>query len=431
MARPLETTVNPRRRRLLRMASAAAGSLLAPLRAQAASSLSLQPAALEVTSSSALIWISGHANAALAVDVAREESMREARRVPAVTLTPERDFTGAVAIDGLTADATWFYRVVDTRSGMPVSRTGRFHTAPAKPQAFTFAWSGDMQEQFQPFRLFNAIGDRKPDFFLLVGDTIYADSPRAQFYPSLRHYRSKHYANRRDPYLQEFLLRHPAYAIWDDHETENDAHAGHPHMALARQVFREYWPCRCVTGDGLYRRFTWAGVDFFILDTRSYRSAQSAEGGPGKTMLGPAQKAWFLDAISSSVAPFKFVVTPTPFQGGGQDTWGGYRAERDEIVSHIRSRKIGGLVFLTTDYHLAREWANPRMPFRDFMAGPIATRGHYWSFPSARERHEKAGIFHYDGYNFGLVKVDPTAGTGEVSFVDQSGKTLHAVAITA
>ena len=428
MPRRHPTAVSPLRRRLL---GAAASSLLIPPHAQSASSLAVQPAAFEVTADGALIWASGHSGVSLAVDVARQESMHDARRVVATTLTPENDFTGAVAIDRLSADTAWFYRLVDARSGAPVSRTGRFRTAPSTPRPFSFAWSGDMQEQYQPFRLFEAMGRRGPDFFLLLGDTVYADSPLAQFYPSLRHYRSKHYANRRDRHLQDFLLSHPTYAIWDDHETENDAHSGHPHMPLARRVFREYWPCRSLADDGLYRRVAWAGVDFFILDTRSYRSPQNVEDGPGKTMLGPAQKAWFLEALSASTAPFKFVATPTPFQGGGQDTWGGYRAERDEIVAHLRARKIRGVVFLTADYHLAREWANPRMPFRDFMAGPIATRGHYWSSPLTRERNDKAGIFHYDGYNFGLVNVDPGAGTGEVSYVDQHGKTLHTVAITA
>lgn len=431
MARSPDNRINPLRRRLVGAAGAAAGAWLAPVGARSASSLSLQPAAFEVTSDSALIWVSGRAGASLAVDIARNESMRDARRVAATTLTPENDFTGAIVIDGLTPGSVWFYQVVEARSGAPVSRTGRFRTAPLGPQPFTFTWSGDMQEQYQPFRLFEAMGGREPDFFLLLGDTIYADVPLAQFYPSRRHYRSKHYANRQDRRLQEFMLRHPTCAIWDDHETENNAHSGHPHMPMARRVFQEYWPCRCVATDGLYRQFAWAGVDFFVLDTRSYRSAQEAADGPGKTMLGSAQKGWFLDSLSASSAPFKFVITPTPFQGGASDTWGGYRAERDEIVAHIRSRNIRGVVFLTADYHLAREWANPKMPFRDFMAGPIATRGHYWSSPLTRERNDKAGIFHYDGYNFGLVKVDPAAGKGEVSFVDERGRTLHTVEIIA
>lgn len=431
MARRPISAINPLRRRLLGVAGATAGWLLSPARAQAASSLSVQPAAFEVKAEGALVWISGNASGRFAVEVARDDSLRNAHRFAVTSLTADNDFTGVVALDGLSADTTWFYRVVDAQSAAPVSRTGRFRTAPTAPRPFTFAWSGDMQEQHQPFRLFDAMGSRDPDFFLLLGDTIYADVPLAQFYPSLRHYRGKHYANRQDRRLQQFLLRHPTYAIWDDHETENDAHSGHPHMPLARRVFREYWPCRSVATDGLYRRFAWAGVDFFILDTRSYRSAQNVDDGPGKTMLGAAQKAWFLDGLSTSAAPFKFVVTPTPFQGGGQDTWGGYRAERDEIVSLLRTRNIRGVVFLTADYHLAREWSSPKMPFRDFMAGPIATRGHYGSSPLTRERNNKAGIFHYDGYNFGLVKVDPAAGTGEVSFVDEHGKTLHAVAISA
>ena len=169
-----------------------------------------------------------------------------------------------------------------------------------------------------------------------------------------------------------------------------------------------------------------------MLDLRSYRSPQNDPPGPQKTMLGAAQKQWFLQALSASQAPFKFVITSVPFQGGGEDTWFSYRAERDEISALIRKQKIGGVIFLTGDYHLARDWSNPKAAFREFMAGPIASFTHYRNTPSARDRYEKTGTFHYgDGYNFGLVSVDPATGKARVEFVDAEGKVLGAVDFTA
>lgn len=420
------------RRAFLRTTVAGAGALLMPRRAGAASALSIQPAAFEVTADAALIWVAGEAGAELAIDVGADEALGMPRRIPVVGLNKETDFTGAAVLDGLESDRVWFYRVVDAKSGSAVSRVGRFRTAPSSPRPFTFAWSADMDEKYQPFRLFDVIAAREPEFFLHLGDTIYADLPRAQFNPSVRHYRAKHRTNRRDSHIQQFMLRHPTYAIWDDHETDNNCHSGHPHMVEARQVFREYWPCRSVTNDGLYRRFSWAGIDFLMLDTRSFRSAHTLEDGPGKTMLGSAQKQWFFDALGASTAPFKFVMTSVPFQGGGTDTWASYRAERNEIMAFMRSQKIGGVVFLTGDYHLARDWSNPKAPFREFMAGPIGSFVHYQHTPAARDRYEKAGTFHYgDGYNFGMVQVDPGARSARVSFIDHNGKTMHTVEITA
>lgn len=418
------------RRDFLRTAAAGAGSLLLPLGAHAAASLPIQPAAFEVTPSGALIWIASNAGSELAIEVASDEALANARRIPVTGLDAGNDHTGSIAVDGLESDRLWYFRVIDAKSQTAVSRIGRFRTAPSAPRAFTFAWSGDMDERYQPFQLFDVIGARDPEFFLHLGDTIYADLPRARFSPSVPFYRRKHRTNRADAHVQQFMLRHPTFAIWDDHETDNNCHAGHPHMGEARGVFKEYWPCRSVAPDGLQRRFSWAGVDFIVLDTRSYRSAQTAADDGGKTMLGEAQKRWLLDALDASKAPFKFVITSVPFQGGGIDTWGSYRSERGEIVDFIRARGIRGVVFLTADYHLARDWSNPKAPYREFMAGPIATFTHYSRTPAARERYDKAGTFHYgDGYNFGFVHVDPVAVRASVSFVDHTGKTLTVIDI--
>jgi phosphodiesterase/alkaline phosphatase D-like protein len=59
-----------------------------------------------------------------------------------------------------------------------------------------------------------------------------------------------------------------------------------------------------------------------MLDTRRFRSPQTAQDGPDKTMLGETQKSWLEDKLSTSKAKFKFIVTSVPFQGGGVDTWG-------------------------------------------------------------------------------------------------------------
>ena len=425
-------TTQPGRRRFLQTAAAGASALWLPSTTRAAASLRFQPAVFEPGTNSAMLWMAVDGAASVLIELSATETFANARRIPVTDVTAASEHVGAQRIDGLEPDRTFYYRILDADSGAPISRPGRFRTAPAQPRPFRFAWSADMDEAYQPFRLFDRIGERDPEFFLHLGDSIYADLPRNQFSPSPSFYRRKHANNRRDSHFQQFMLRHATFATWDDHETDNNAHAGHPHMAAARQVYREYWPCNSVAADGLYRRVSWAGVDFFMLDLRSYRSPQNDPPGPQKTMLGAAQKQWFLQALSASQAPFKFVVTSVPFQGGGEDTWFSYRAERDEISALIRKQKIGGVIFLTGDYHLARDWSNPKAAFREFMAGPIASFTHYRNTPSARDRYEKTGTFHYgDGYNFGLVSVDPATGKARVEFVDAEGKVLGAVDFTA
>ena len=419
------------RRRFLLASGAGMATALGAPRGNAAASLTLTPAAFDATTDSVLIWVAGQNGTQVRIDYSAENP-GALKPGPVMSLNNSNDFTNHVALTGLPDGATIYYRAVDAVFGNSLSEICSCRTAPAGAQPFTFAFSGDMDESYRPFRLFDAMAQAKPAFFLHLGDTIYADLPKREFSPSVAHYRRKHRSNRRDTHLQRFLAQHTSYVIWDDHETDNNCHAAHPKMGEALQVFREFWPCRSATPDALYRAFNWGGTDFIMLDTRRFRSPQTAPDGPEKTMLGDVQKNWLEERLATSKAKFKFIVTSVPFQGGGVDTWGSYASERQHLLRHIRERNIGGVVFLCADYHLARDWTNAKTGVREYMAGPIASFTHYSHSPSSRERYQKAGTFHYgDGYNFGLVTVNPEAGTGVVEWIGVDGKALGKAEFTA
>ncbi|MGH8619596.1 MAG: alkaline phosphatase D family protein [Burkholderiales bacterium] len=418
-----------RRRRFLQ-AAAAAPLALAQIREAHAASLDFPPAAFDATPDSALIWVCADGAARVRVDFGVDPAALAPG--PSAVLAQEANYSAALPLTRLEPGRTWAYRIVDAESGKPMSELGRFKTPPAAATPFTFAFSADMEDSYRPFSLFDAIDGKQPDFFLLLGDTVYADHPKKEFSPSVSYYRRKHAAIRKDPHLQRFLARHVTYATWDDHEIENNSHGGHPHMESALQVYREFWPCRNVDAAALYRQFAWAGTDFFMLDTRRFRSMQSLADDANKTMLGAAQKNWLKDRLKTSGSPFKFVMTSVPFHGGGDDTWGAYKTERDEITQFVRDEKIRGVIFLTGDYHLARDWSNPKTGLREYMAGPIGSFTHYQRTPKSRERYEKAGTFHYgDGYNFGLWRIDPAAGKASLEFIGVKGETLHRIELNA
>jgi alkaline phosphatase D len=175
---------------------------------------------------------------------------------------------------------------------------------------------------------------RAPRFLVFLGDTVYADFPRTSFEPTLAYYRYKHRENRDDRHLASFLGSTPVYAMWDDHEVQNDFNSTNPYIAQGRQAFGEYWPVRGT--DALYRRFAWgSGADFFALDCRQYRSPQSDPEGPAKTMLGARQKAWLKDELRASRAPAKFPLVGALARPWGADRWAGYATERDELLRFV------------------------------------------------------------------------------------------------
>ncbi|MEI6029919.1 MAG: SdiA-regulated domain-containing protein [Synechococcaceae cyanobacterium ELA739] len=127
-----------------------------------------------------------------------------------------------------------------------------------------------------------------------------------------------------------------------------------------------------------YGAQAWGKNALFInLDTRTFRDVRlnKAAGGddtgsradnPGRTLLGATQKAWLkqtlLDAKASG-AVWKFINITDPIDmigsygsgdDGGKSWWGGYRAERNEILKFIADNGIRNVVFLASDDHTGR-----------------------------------------------------------------------------
>ena len=416
-------SVPSRRRALQGFASLGALPLAASASWVEAAPLAFAPAVFDVHADRALVWLSAndelrvHVRWGLAADALTHQSAE-------LSLDKPRDFTGHVMLHGLPAGRTVHFRAYVGDKALP--EAGRFNTPRLAGQNFVLAFSGDMEEKYKPFRIFDTMMAAKPDYFVHLGDTCYADHPKRDFAPTIAHYRRKHANIRADRPLQAFMAQCVTYAIWDDHEIENDAHGGLAQLPVAEQVFREYWPCASAEKVGLYRAVSLAPeVDLIIVDTRRFRSVQGMADGPEKTMLGTQQKLWFLDRLQQSKATFKIVATSVPFHGGSQDAWGNYKTERDEIVAFIKRERISNVVMISADYHFAREWSNKRTGIHEFTAGPLGTFRAFDKTPEIRERHSKGPHFVFgDDLNFGLLSYDGKQNSLTISYRDSVGKVL-------
>ena len=95
-------------------------------------------------------------------------------------------------------------------------------------------------------------------------------------------------------------------AIWDDHEIYNDFSASvasaHPERFGPASVAYDHYLGNVnpdpVKADVRYFNFQHGDAAFFVWDTRSYRSANSAPDDEDKTMLGERQKVVFLDWLA-------------------------------------------------------------------------------------------------------------------------------------
>ena len=408
------------------------------LAAAGGNKLALAPAVFDATA--------GHALVSVCASVATDLHVRwsAASSAPALNertasqrLIAESDFVGTIALKNLPSAASVRYALFAGDERVSPIQTFKTAASVADPTSdFTLAFSGDMEERYRPFQLFEVMAKETPDYFVHLGDTIYADIPKRDFSPTLKHYRRKHFANRSDGPWQAFASNVVIYATWDDHEIENDANGNHPAQTQAEQAFREYWPCQTVAARGLYRQVSFGrDVDLFMLDTRAFRSKQSDVDGESKTMLGAQQKRWFVDAFRKSRAKFRLIGSSVPLHGSSKDAWGNYATERDEMLAMFReaSRAHNArTIVMSADYHFAREWPkHEKQNIYEFTAGPIATFLTFSRDNGARERHSRGEHFVYgDSENFGVLRYVAKSKTMHLSYINAAGKTLHSRVIS-
>jgi alkaline phosphatase D len=352
----------------------------------------------DVTPHEAMVWLKTSAPQEVKVQYTTDPLWSTFQETLLVRTTPELDFTAHIPLTNLTSKTRYWYRSLV--SGKRPGRSCQFVTAPLAEDSatITFVIGGDTRHSFQPFSILETMRQVNPDFFVFLGDTIYADKEAPA--QELSDYWDK-YVENRDGFAEGLLAETSVYVMWDDHEVDSDLISTHHLMPIGRQAFFDYWPIRRQVQEPtrLYRAFRWGkAVELFILDTRQYRNPTT------QTMLGETQKRWLLAQLAASTARFKFIISSVPFSDPRVDKWGEYPEERDEILGFLTKKGITGVLFLAGDVHHA---AVSRMPGftdrKEFIFGPLAAPMNY----KISSREPRFEYFNEDYRNFGKITVQP------------------------
>lgn len=346
---------------------------------------------------------------------------------------------------------------------------------PATSPAVTFAFGGDLagqnvcRDRVLGFPIFRHVLDVRPDFFIGLGDMIYADMPCDEIglYGNAQVPRETGVATtpgafrahwlyvRGDPAFARLLREVPYFAVWDDHEVRNDFGPGNDQAAggsgqhllpAGRAAFAEFNDSG--SAELYFKRRFGELLEVYFLDTRSYRDLNSASDDPAnpKTMLGAAQREWLLDAVNASEARWKIIISSVPLSiptgwppENGRDGWAnfdqdtGFEFELLGILRRLAEKQVSNLVFLSADVHFAtgfryRPFADhPDFTFHEFVTGPL----HAGLFPNpaldetlAPERlffhgpPSPESVTDFDEarrwFNFGVIRIDAQ---GRLKFV--------------
>jgi alkaline phosphatase D len=370
-----------------------------------------------------MVWLRAEPNSQVFLHYSKEASLGDFSSIGPFPVVGDADYTALIKLEKLEPATTYYYRAAV--AGKQPGYIARFVTAPKPDDAakVSFCCSGDTRESYKPFTVMNAIRAQHPDFFLHLGDTIYAD--RGGTAHHLPEFWAKYRANRDDAATQLCFDEISTYVTWDDHEVTDDYLPRNPLAPIGRKAFLDYWPIRRNPNEPqrIYRSFRWGkALELFILDARQYRDRKH------ETMLGRSQKEWLFEGISQSGAIFKFIATSVPMAGGGSDRWDGYPRERAEILGYIRQKKIAGVIFLSGDLHCAAITRIPKSNgLRDITAGPLAA-------PLNRITNGTASRFEFfeaENFNFAKITVDPTVEPVHalVEFIDQDNRLFHSAKI--
>lgn len=312
--------------------------------------------------------------------------------------------TAFVEVTGL-APATRYEVTIRCDSG---ARLGPHHarTAPRPddPRPVRIAVSADIDPNPEfDSELCTHLVAAGPELFVSLGDFPYADNG-PDVAVTADAYRRRYAEALTTPKLRAWLQAMTLRAIYDDHEFRNDwdamfAAAEPDRYAAAMQVWDEFFPVRGATGDVRYRAWRWgAHLECFLLDCRRFRSANAAVDDETKTMLGELQRAWLVDRVRRSPAPFKLVFTSVPLDyGDGDDHWAAFSTERQRLFDALVG--VPGLLFVSADQHW---FAAHRHAYgiREFQVGPLC-RGILTPHVDA-----PGVLYRNTTYNFGLVDVD-------------------------
>ncbi|HSN60564.1 MAG TPA: alkaline phosphatase D family protein, partial [Ferruginibacter sp.] len=207
--------------------------------------------------------------------------------------------------------------------------------------------------------IFETMAKTGADFHIWMGDNWYT---REVDYSSAWGLNYRASRDRSHKVLQQFMAAMPQYAIWDDHDYgPNDAGKSFILKEESRNIFKNYSlnPSYGEEGKGIYTKFSFSDVDFFLTDDRYFRSepgiTDSINGkpSPAKTYLGAMQIEWLKNALLNSTATFKIIIT------GGQvlntlnkyEGMNHYSYEYHELLDFLNEHKTPGVLFFTGDRH--------------------------------------------------------------------------------
>jgi alkaline phosphatase D len=287
--------------------------------------------------------------------------------------------------------------------------------------------------------IFEVMAKEPAAFMLWLGDNWYT---REVDYQSNWGLWYRAWRDRSLPVLQNLWSSMGHIATWDDHDYGPNDYGKSYHLKnTSRDVFQHFWLNHNYGDgkDGIYTRYQYNDIDFFLLDNRWWRDydklpdSVNGKPNPEKKMLGKQQMDWLKEELRYSKAnPFvsfriiavgSQVLNPvSPF-----DKMLAFPSEYYEFINFLKEEKIEGVLFFTGDRHhseVIKVSYEGLYPLFDVTSSPLSSGTHKFGGPEANNPYRVVGVDQLQNYSRVSVSGQPKARILQVEFVGAKGNVL-------
>lgn len=361
----------------------------------------------------------------------------------------ESDFTHHFLLEKL-QPGTHYQCVVEARAtggSEPTARVqGTFQTVPAPsdsgPVSFTVVtgqefWRRD--DDVNGHKIYPLMQKLRPSFFVHTGDIVYYDNdgPWVADAAQARFKWNQMYAL---PFQRAFHNAVSSYFIRDDHDTwQNDCwptmqnnKMGAFTYAQGVDIFFEQVPAPDRSQP--YRTIRWGkDLQIWLPEGREFRSPNTDPDGPGKTIWGAEQKAWFKKTVQESDAAFRVLISPTPLVGPDRGNKADNHAnatfshEGSELREFMAAQE--NMVVVCGDRHWQYVSIDPDTGLREFCSGPTSN-AHAGGFSEDQREPMHQYLAVIGGFLWGNVQRIGGVPTLTFRHYDVEGKVVYEQALT-
>jgi len=262
---------------------------------------------------------------------------------------------------------------------------------------------GSCGHQDQTLSIFQNIKEQHSDYFIFLGDNIYADTR------DTNKMKAAYAQLRNNVNFQKLDSSTKILATWDDHDYgEDDAGKYYPMKNESKKIFLDFFkePKNSLRYEhqGIYTSYMIKKrrkrIQLILLDTRTFRSnliryqkemkkdsifdydlLYVPNESIDSTLLGNEQWAWLENELRQK-ADVRVICSSTQFgiSYNGYESWANFPKEQEKMLSMIRNSKAKGVFFISGDVHYGElsKLENPgSYPIYDLTASGLTQSWHF------------------------------------------------------